>query len=74
MSFISDNNIPVGLAIQKGIINNFSGVQKFGYNASVGTSFETIWDGGGDYTFLTVAGTATATSSNTSSDNNHKSI
>ena len=55
MSFISDNNIPLGLAIQRGLVNNFSGVQKFGYNASVGTSFVTRWAGGGDYTFLTVA-------------------
>ena len=63
-------NIPVGLSIQRGDVNNFQGIQKFGYNSSVGTSFETIWDGGGDYTFLTSAGTATATSSDTSSDNN----
>jgi hypothetical protein len=62
-------NIPFGVSIQKGDVNNFQGIQKFGYNSSVGTSFETIWDGGGDYTFITSAGTATATSSNTSSDN-----
>ena len=63
-------NIPFGVSIQRGDVNNFQGIQKFGYNSSVGTSFETIWDGGGDYTFLTSAGTATATSSDTSSDNN----
>ena len=62
-------NIPFGLSIQRGDVNNFQGIQKFGYNSSVGTSFETIWDGGGDYTFITSAGTATATSSDTSSDN-----
>ena len=62
-------NIPFGVSIQRGDVNNFQGIQKFGYNSSVGTSFETIWDGGGDYTFITSAGTATATSSNTSSDN-----
>jgi hypothetical protein len=63
-------NIPFGLSIQRGDVNNFQGIQKFGYNSSVGTSFETIWDGGGDYTFLTSAGTATATSSNTGADDN----
>ena len=70
MSFVSDNNIPLGLAIQKGIINNFSGIHKFGLNTAVGTSFETIWDGNNTYTYPSSAGTATATSSNTSSDNN----
>ena len=62
-------NIPFGVSIQRGDVNNFQGIQKFGYNSSVGTSFETIWDGGGDYTFITSSGTATATSSDTSSDN-----
>jgi len=66
-----DQNIdlPFGVPIQMGLVDNFSGIQKFGYNSSVGSSFETVWDGGGDYTFITSAGTATATSSDTSSDN-----
>ena len=63
-------NIPFGLSVQRGDVNNFIAIQKFGYNSSVGTSFETIWDGGGDYTFITSPSTATATSSNTVSDNN----
>lgn len=65
MSFANVNQMLFGVSIQRGDINNFSGIQKFGYNASVGTSFETIWDGGGDYTFITSAGTATVTSSDT---------
>ena len=69
MSFANVNQMLFGVSIQRGDINNFSGIQKFGYNSSVGTSFETIWDGGGDYTFITSAGTATATSSDTGSDN-----
>ena len=69
MSFANVNQMLFGVSIQRGDINNFSGIQKFGYNGSVGGSFETIWDGGGDYTFITSAGTATATSSNTASDN-----
>ena len=63
-------NIPFGLSVQRGDVNNFQAIQKFGYNESVGTSFESITDAGGNYTFITSAGTATATSSDTSSDNN----
>ncbi len=37
-------SLPLGMAIKRGMINNFSGIQKFGYNPTVGTSFETIWD------------------------------
>ena len=56
---------PFGISVSRGLVEDFSGIQKFGYNSSVGSSFETIWDGGGDYTFITSAGTATATSSDT---------
>ena len=65
MSFISNNNIPLGLAIQRGLVNNFSGIQKFGYNDSVSTSFETIWENGSLYSYPTTATTAVATSSDT---------
>ena len=58
-------NIPFGVSIQRGDVNNFQAIQKFGYNSSVGTSFESITDAGGNYTFITSAGTATATSSST---------
>ena len=68
MSFISNNNIPLGLAIQRGLVNNFSGIQKFGYNTAVGTSFETIWENGGLYAYPTTPTTAVATS--TSTDDN----
>jgi hypothetical protein len=65
MSFINNNNIPLGLAIQRGLVNNFSGIQKFGYNTAVGTVFETIWENGGLYAYPTTATTAVATSSDT---------
>ena len=65
MSFINNNNIPLGLAVQRGLVNNFSGVQKFGYNTAVGTSFETIWENGSLYSYPTTATTAVATSSDT---------
>jgi hypothetical protein len=67
--FQNANNVPFGLSVQKGLINNFDGVHKFGLNTAVGTSFETIWDGNNTYTYPSSAGTATATSSDTASDN-----
>ncbi len=70
MSIIDINNMPFGLGVQKGLVTNFSGVQKFGLNTAVGSSFETIWDGNNTYTYPSSAGTATATSSDTGSDNN----
>lgn len=69
MSFASINNAPFGLALQKGEINRFGGIHKFGLNTAVGGSFETIWDGNNTYTYPSSAGTATVTSSNTSADN-----
>ena len=59
-------NFPFGIAVQKGLVEDFSGIQKFGYNDSVGTSFETIWTNGTDlYVYPTTATTAVATSSST---------
>ena len=58
-------NFPLGLSVQKGLVENYSGIQKFGLNTAVGTSFETIWDGNNTYTYPSSAGTATATSSDT---------
>jgi hypothetical protein len=69
MTFASINNAPFGLAVQMGSVNRFSGIQKFGLNTAVGGTFETIWDGNNTYTYPSSAGTATATSSDTSSDN-----
>lgn len=71
MSIIDINNMPFGLGVQKGLVTNYTGIHKFGLNTAVGTSaFETIWDGNNTYTYPSSAGTATATSSDTSSDNN----
>jgi hypothetical protein len=41
MSINHITSLPLGVAIQRGNIPNFSGIQKFGYNLAVGTSFET---------------------------------
>ena len=71
MSIIDINNMPFGLGVQKGLVTNYSGVQKFGLNTAVGSgAFETIWDGNNTYTYPSSSGTATATSSDTASDNN----
>ena len=58
-------NFPLGLSVQKGLVENYSGIHKFGLNTAVGSSFETIWDGNNTYTYPSSAGTATATSSDT---------
>ena len=69
MALSNQYNFPLGLSVQKGLIENYSGVQKFGLNTAVGSTFETIWDGNNTYTYPSSAGTATATSSDTASDN-----
>ena len=68
MSLNHLTNLPLGLAIQRGNIPNFSGIQKFGYNTAVGTVFETIWENGSLYSYPTSSTTAVATS--TSTDDN----
>jgi len=70
MSIIDINNMPFGLGVQKGLVTNFSGIHKFGLNTAVGSGdFETVWDGNNTYTYPSSSGTATATSSDTASDN-----
>ena len=69
MSLSNVYNLPFGLSIQKGLVQNYTGINKFGLNTAVGSSFETIWDGNNTYTYPSSAGTATATSSDTASDN-----
>ena len=68
MSINHLTQMPLGLAIQRGNIPNFSGIQKFGYNTAVGTVFETIWENGSLYAYPTSSTTAVATS--TSTDDN----
>ena len=68
MSINHLTQMPLGLAIQRGNIPNFAGIQKFGYNTAVGTVFETIWENGSLYSYPTSSTTAVATS--TSTDDN----
>lgn len=69
MSINQITQLPIGVAIQRGSIANFSGVQKFGLNTAVSTSFETVWTNGSLYSYPSTATTAVATSSDTGSDN-----
>ena len=63
-------DLPYGITAVREAGDIWSGIQKFGYNASVGTSFETVWGNGtGLYQYPTSATTAVATSSNTAADN-----
>ena len=65
-----NNNFPFGLGVARGAFPNLSGIQKFGYNPSVGSStFETIWENGGIYTYVDSAGTVALTSDDTANDN-----
>lgn len=61
---------PYGIGVAKNLYDGVSGIQKFGYNASVGSStFETIWENGGIYTYVDSAGTVALTSDDTANDN-----
>jgi len=41
-----------GLDAARGIMGNVEAVNIFGFNRAVGTSFETLWNNGGSYSFL----------------------
>lgn len=66
VGYITEQN----LQISRGLIRGAYSVNKFGYNSAVpSNAYETIWDGSNLYTYISSAGTATVTSSDTSSDN-----
>ena len=64
-----NHSLHAGIAITKGLVQDLSGVDKFGYNSDVGTSYETIWDGGSTYAYPSSATTMTATSAASATDN-----
>lgn len=68
MSFASINNASFGLALQKGEINKFSAINKFGYNGAVGTSFELVSVASANITYPTSAGAVTVVSASTADD------
>lgn len=70
MPKFDDQNIdlPYGIPVQKGIVDNFSAIGQYGYNTAVSTTFATVWGGTGLYVYPTSATTAVATSSDSASD------
>jgi hypothetical protein len=64
-----NQQVSFGILVQKGLVEDFTAYGTFGYNADIGTSFETVWSSGGLYSYPTSATTASVTSSNTGSDN-----
>ena len=55
-----------GIAIASGRAVKYSHINKFGYNSALGSSYETIWDGGGIYSYISTAGVASVTGSSDS--------
>ncbi len=48
-------SIPFGIGVKRGSYPKLSGINKFGFKASVGGTFETIWDGTGNYVYPSAA-------------------
>lgn len=51
------NSFPFGLVVKSGQYQNLGAWEAVGYNADVGSSFETIWDGSNIYTYPSAATT-----------------
>ena len=58
------NNFGWGIQLADGDIEGISHIEKFGMNIDVDSDKETIWDGGGIYTYIGTAETLTVTSTN----------
>ena len=56
------------LEVAKGNVPGHSGVNKFGYNGVVGSSFETIWSVGGEYPWMATHNTLLVESSSAEDD------
>jgi len=56
------NNFGWGIHLADGNIEGVSHIEKFGMNIDVDSDKETIWDGGGIYTYIETAETLTVTS------------
>jgi len=57
--------IPYGVLVQRGNFPNLSGWEASGYLPDVGSTYETVWDGGGLYTYPSAATALTVTSQHT---------
>lgn len=51
----SNISIDYGIGVRRGNFQGLSAVNKFGFKASVGSTFETIWDGSGNYVYPSAA-------------------
>ena len=60
------------LNIARGLVRKTVSLFKFGFNNTVGTSYETIWDGGSTYSYPTVANTVVVTSDGAANDSGVK--
>ena len=61
-----NNDIHRNIGIARGDFkNDLSHINKFGFNASVGSTFETIWDGSSVYSYPATQGTVQITSDDT---------
>ena len=67
--YFANTHIAEAIDLSQGELQGASFIDKFGYNAQVGTAYETVWSGSNIYTYIETAGTAVVTSSNTSDDN-----
>ena len=62
-------SVPYGIAVRKGLYDNVSGIDKFGYLPTATTSYKTVWDGDNVYTYPTTAKTMNVISSAGATDN-----
>jgi len=67
-SLQKNNVFPFGIGVAKNAFPNLSGIQKFGFNDTVGTSFETIQVGSANFVYPTTAATASVVSDETTDD------
>ena len=66
--YLGDGSLGEGIAIARGAVAETFHINKFGYNTSVGTNFETITDLGGDQYYPTSAGVVSVVSSDVNDD------
>ena len=64
LKYINDE----GLNIARGLVRNTYHVNKFGYNGSVGTSYETVWSGSNLVPYVSIANNMVVTSSSSDDD------
>lgn len=58
-------SFPFGISVQRGLVDNFSAINKFGFNDLVPTSFEVLALGSANFTYPTSAGVVTVVSDDT---------